>query len=428
MGHITFKLLLLAIPPSHLLAQFRAAEVGGVRLRHPETWGTHCKPWKRQATAAPPAQRGCHSGNNINKTTCGRGPGRSTEPPAGRSADNGVSRASGQRPRGDSALAEGQRSESASRGNPGPAAPPGASLPVPPPRALSRTLARGARPPGTQPSGGSSSSSSSNSSRGGIPGRTGGAIQRGCAGILPGRVPAPAAPAALLDLQLLLHPLLRRSEATRRLQAHGPPRARQAAGTTRVESSPGRREAAEGGVVDSLAGRGLLSTSGPWAPHGEVGAAGGGTRCDRLGDPGDKREGPAGQCTWGSGPRPSACAPRPATGPQRPILLAAASPPGPSPSCGPVEDSARRRGAGWKDGVERRGKAGDFSPDGPLPIPLLCSPAQALFREVQFPLLRLVSAPGGILWRHPPPKTTTHIWRLLIISGPIRYGRGLKII
>lgn len=30
MGHATFKLLLVAIPPSHLLAQFRAAEaVGG---------------------------------------------------------------------------------------------------------------------------------------------------------------------------------------------------------------------------------------------------------------------------------------------------------------------------------------------------------------------------------------------------------------
>lgn len=53
---------------------------------------------------------------------------------------------------------------------------------------------------------------------------------------------------------------------------------RQAAGTTRAASSRGRREAVEGGAVDSLAGRGLLSTSGPWAPHGEVGAAGGGTR------------------------------------------------------------------------------------------------------------------------------------------------------
>lgn len=39
MGHRTFKLLLVAIPPSHLLAQFRAAEAGGAQLRHPEDLG-----------------------------------------------------------------------------------------------------------------------------------------------------------------------------------------------------------------------------------------------------------------------------------------------------------------------------------------------------------------------------------------------------
>lgn len=180
---------------------------------------------------------------------------------------------------------------------------------------------------------------------------------------------------------------------------------RQAAGTTRVASSPGRREAAEGGAVDSLAGRGLLSTSGPWAPHGEVGAAGGGTRCDRLGDPGDRGRAPLDNAPGGQTPAPQPARHGRPPGHKGQSSWPRPAPRGPSPSCRPVKDSARRRGGGrgWRDGVERCGKAGDFSPDGPLPIPLLCSPAQALFREVQFPLLTLVSAPGGILWRHPPP-------------------------
>lgn len=119
--------------------------------------------------------------------------------------------------------------------------------PVPPPRARSRTLARGARPPGTEPSDGSSS----NSSRGGIPGRTGGAIQRGCAGMLPGCSPAPAAPAAFLGPAA---PAAARGEAWR-----GDAPLAGARTPARVASSRRRREAAKGGAVDSLAGRGLLT-------------------------------------------------------------------------------------------------------------------------------------------------------------------------
>lgn len=65
----------------------------------------------------------------------------------------------------------------------------------------------------------------------------------------------------------------------------------------------------------------------------------------------------------------------------------------------------------------------------PCPSPLPCSPAQALLGEVQFPLPRLVSAPGGILWRPPPPSNYhPHLETVLIIPGPIRYHRGFKII
>lgn len=195
----------------------------------------------------------------------------------------------------------------------------------PPPRARSRTLAWEARPPGTEPSGGSSS----NSSRGSIPGRTGGAIQRGCAGMLPGCSPAPAAPAALLDPQLLLQPAAPAWEGDAPL-----------AGARSPASAPGRGDharrvqpGAEGGCRGRRSGQpGRPGTTFYIWP---LGPARRGRRCwrrDTLRSPGRPRgqgEGPAGQCTWGSSPRPSACAPRPATGPQRPILLAAASPPGP---------------------------------------------------------------------------------------------------
>lgn len=198
----------------------------------------------------------------------------------------------------------------------------------PPPRARPRTLAWEARPPGTEPSGGSSS----NSSRGSIPGRTGGAIQRGCAGMLPGCSPAPAAPAApaaLLDPQLLLQP------AAPAWRGDAP-----LAGAPSPASAPGRGDharrvqpGAEGGCRGRRSGQpGQPGTTFYIWP---LGPARRGRRCwrrDTLRSPGRPRgqgEGPAGQCTWGSSPRPSACAPRPATGPQRPILLAAASPPGP---------------------------------------------------------------------------------------------------
>lgn len=195
----------------------------------------------------------------------------------------------------------------------------------PRPRAGSRTLAWGARPPGTKPSGGSRS----NSSRGSIPGRTGGAIQRGCAGMLPGGSPAPAAPAALLDPQLLLQPTAPAWRGDAPL-----------AGARSPASAPGRGDharrvqpGAEGGCRGRRSGQsGRPRTTFYIWP---LGPARRGRRCwrrDTLRSPGRPRgqgEGPAGQCTWGSSPRPSACAPRPATGPQRPILLAAASPPGP---------------------------------------------------------------------------------------------------
>lgn len=107
MGHTTFKLLLFAISSSHLLAQFGAAETRSAQLGPGETWRNPTAiPGNGAQPRRPPAWRVCHSGNNINKTTCGRGRGGSAEPPAGCSSDNGMSRASGQRLQGDSASVE----------------------------------------------------------------------------------------------------------------------------------------------------------------------------------------------------------------------------------------------------------------------------------------------------------------------------------
>lgn len=139
MGRPTFKLLLFAISSTHLLAQFGTEKTRGAQLDHRETWrNPTANPGNGAQPRRPPAWRGCHSGNNINKTTCGRGPGGSAEPPAGRSSDNGMSRASGQRLQEDSASAS-ERWESASGENPGGPHHPGHLGPSPSPRTVAHT-------------------------------------------------------------------------------------------------------------------------------------------------------------------------------------------------------------------------------------------------------------------------------------------------
>lgn len=397
----------LAIFPSYLLAPFRAAEAGGPQLAHPETWGNPtANPGNGAQPRRLPARRGCHSGNNINKATCGCGRGGSAEPSAGRCADNGLSRASGQQPQGDSASAE-ERSERASRGTPWPATPPEASLSCPPsPRTVAHTRTgsaptwnRAERRQQQQQQQGRHPRAHGRRHSAGLRGHAPGLFARArCSRCFPWTRSSCCSPGRGVE---------RRRAACRRTD----PRAR------RVQP------AAEGGCKGRRSGQ----SGRPGTTHGEVGSAGGGTRCDHLGDPGDRGRAPPDNAPGGQAPAPRPARhgwPRGHKGQSwlRPV------PRGPSPSCGPVKDSARRRG--WGGGMVLRDvERPETSLMAPCPSPLPCSPAQALLGEVQFPLPRLVSAPGGILWRPPPPSNYhPHLETVLIIPGPIRYHRGFKII
>lgn len=135
MGHTTFS---LQFHPPIFLLSLELRKRGAPRLAT-ETWrNPTANPGNGAQPRRPPAWRGCHSGNNINKTTCGRGRGGSAEPPAGRSSDNGMNWASGQRIQGDSASAS-ERSESASGENPGQPHHPGHPCPSPSPRTVAHT-------------------------------------------------------------------------------------------------------------------------------------------------------------------------------------------------------------------------------------------------------------------------------------------------
>lgn len=137
---------------------------------------------------------------------------------------------------------------------------------------------------------------------------------------------------------------------------------------------------------------GLLSTSGPWSGDREVGAARGGRRWEGapwrpgLGTGGRGRTlpDPAGQCTWGVKPRlrvSSSTFPPPLIPCHRrgqshkSRAFRPGLPPGPlfplrPPPQLPACLGLGKEEAGWgRDGVERRGKAGDFSLDGPCPSP-----------------------------------------------------------
>lgn len=239
-----------------------------------------------------------------------------------------MSRAGGQRLQEGSASAS-ERLESASGGEPWSAAPPVASRPVPVPvPAHGRAHSHGERAHLEASRAAAVAATAAGAASPGAREAPFSGAARACSRAVRPR------PLLSWTLSSRCNPLLRRDEARRgeatlRLQAHGAPASAPSRGDHARRVQPG----AEGGCRGRRSGQpGRPGTTFYIWP---LGPARRGRRCwrrDTLRSPGRPRgqgEGPAGQCTWGSSPRPSACAPRPATGPQRPILPAAASPPGP---------------------------------------------------------------------------------------------------